>query len=330
MMSTLLVCGTGNIARHHLANLSAMRPDLRVVVLRGSPQQLRAPLGDNVVIVRSIEDAIAAKPVVAVVAGASTSHVAMALPLVRAGVPLLIEKPLSNSLHGVAELEEAVEATGVPVLVGYLLRFHPLLVGLRERMLEGTIGRVLALRAEVGQFLPDWRPGFDHRLSVSAQAALGGGALLELSHEIDYARWLVGDPVSVRADLRRLGDVTVDVEDWVDLHWRTAAGVMVDLHMDMLQRLPVRNCNVIGTHGTLSADLITGDLRLRKPGRQTESLAMPSNATTLLQAEARTLLAMLDGSPSPIPIAEGRRVLTIVDAARRSAAEGGREVPACA
>lgn len=330
MMSTLLVCGTGSIARRHLANLTALRPDLKVVVLRASGQPLRAPLGDDVVIVQSMEDAIAAKPAVAVVAGPSTSHVTMALPLVRAGVPLLIEKPLAHSLDGVAELEAAAEAAGVPVLVGYVLRFHPALAGLRERLREGAVGQVLALRAEVGQFLPDWRPGLDHRRSVSAQAALGGGALLELSHEIDYARWLVGDPVSVRADLRRLGDVTVDVEDWVDLHWRTAAGVMVDLHMDMLQRVPVRTCQVIGTDGTLTADLIRGDLRLGKPGRATEFLPTPSSGTTLLQAEASALLAMIDGSPSPIPIADGRRVLTIVDAARRSAAAGGNEVRACA
>ena len=49
------------------------------------------------------------------------------------------------------------------------------------------------LSPEVGQYLPDWRPGTDYKSGVSAQKDLGGGALLELSHELDYLQWFFGN-----------------------------------------------------------------------------------------------------------------------------------------
>jgi len=328
---SFLVVGTGGIARKHLAALRAAAPSLRPLVLRASTRPLTAPLDDDVTVVTSMAEALARVPVCAVVAGPATTHVETALPLVQAGVPILIEKPLAERLNGVDALIDVADATGTPVMVGYILRFHPALQRLRAEVQRGGIGRVVAFRAEVGQYLPDWRPTLPVHTSVSAQRALGGGALLELSHEIDYARWTVGDPVAVRADLCRLGDVTVDVEDWVDLHWQTEAGVAVGLHMDMLQRAPVRWCRVIGTEASVEVDLIRGEVWRRGPQGQVEALH-PEGGVDRLAAgreEIAALLRMVDGDPSPIPLADGRVVLTIVEAARASAAARGTEVPVC-
>ena len=78
-------------------------------------------------------------------------------------------------------------------MTAYNLRFLPSLQAYRERIQFGVIGKVLSVRCEIGQYLPSWRPGSDYRQAVSASRALGGGALLELSHEIDYLRWIFGE-----------------------------------------------------------------------------------------------------------------------------------------
>lgn len=329
---TVLVVGTGGIARRHIATLRSLVPALRMVVLRASTRALETPLEPDIHVVSSMDEALAMVPTCAVIAGPATTHIATALPIVAARIPTLIEKPLSDRLDGVEALIETARVSATPVMVGYILRFHPGLQRVRQVVREGGVGRPMGLRAEVGQYLPDWRPTVPVHETVSAQMALGGGALLELSHEIDYARWIVGEAVEVRADLRRLGDVTVDVEDWVDVHWSTADGVAVGLHMDMLQRAPVRWCRVIGSEATVEADLIRGEVWRRGPQGVVESLHPEGGVDRQAagRAEMQALLAMVAGEPSPIPLEEGRRTLTVVEAARASAAEGGTGVRACA
>lgn len=326
----LLVEGTGAIARRHIANFRLVRPDLRVQVLRASTRPLVSPLPDDVELVESLEAAVLARPALAVIAGPASTHVRTALPLVEAGVPVLVEKPLSSSLAEAERLVWPVQTGHAGLMVAYVLRFHEALLALRDVLTRGDIGRPVALRGEVGQYLPDWRPGVPWRESVSARSALGGGALLELSHEIDYARWLVGDAVGVRGVLRRLGDVTVDVEDWVDLHWTTAGGVEVDLHMDMLQRTPHRVCRVVGTEGTAEADVISGRVVVRRPGGAEDVVAVGGvdrNAAYL--SLARAALAMAAGAPPPVPLEDGLAVLRIIECARRSSTMKGAEVALC-
>src|SRR5205823_6038475 len=83
---------------------------------------------------------------------------------------------LADRLDGLDELAELCAGQRLVVMVGYCLRFHPAVAALKQAVRAGRVGRVLSLRAEVGQYLPDWRPGQDHRTGVSALAELGGGA----------------------------------------------------------------------------------------------------------------------------------------------------------
>ena len=128
---------------------------------------------------------------------------------------------------------------------------------MRKALHQGHIGRVQSVRAEVGQYLPDWRPGIDCRQTASAQQALGGGALLELSHEIDYVRWLIGEIREVTARIARLSDLEIDVEDCAEIILTFENGTIGGPHLDMIQRAPTRTCRLIGSDGTLVWDGLT-------------------------------------------------------------------------
>ena len=75
------------------------------------------------------------------------------------------------------------------------------------------IGQILHVQVDCGSYLPDWRKGTDYRESVSAKAELGGGVLLELSHELDYIRWFFGEMISISANIQNSGTLGIDVED---------------------------------------------------------------------------------------------------------------------
>ncbi len=331
MAKRALLIGSGSIGRRHLQVIRETLPQMLVTLLRQpNPPELEQALArqfDRVV--SDIGAAISPKPDFAVIASPASTHIGFARVLADAGIPMLLEKPVSDTLDGCAELAHACRARKLAVLVGYTLRYHPGFLALAAQLAAGAIGRPLSARAEVGQYLPDWRPGMDYRRSVSAQRRLGGGALLELSHEIDLVRALFGMPVSVVASLDRLGDLEIDVEDTVDLimhHMHDGKRVVSTIHLDLLQRPPRRRFTVAGTAGMLELDFIEGQLLLHSVAA-TADIPFPAVAhrDQLYRAELADLLgAIQHGRPTEVGLEDGIGTLRIVEAARLSASRNQR------
>ena len=103
------------------------------------------------------------------------------------------------------------------------------------------MGEIISLEAHVGSYLPDWRPQKDYKESVSARAELGGGVLLELSHELDYIRWFFGGIDSVIAVLKNSNILGLDVEDGADLILKSSKGLHISLHLDFNSRIVFSN-----------------------------------------------------------------------------------------
>ena len=95
----------------------------------------------------------------------------------------------------------------------YNLRYNRSLNFFKNSFQTGILGDLHSVRCEVGHYLPYWRTNTDYRKSVSAQKILGGGVLLELSHEIDYLIWIFGSISKVNAFLTRHSSLEIDVED---------------------------------------------------------------------------------------------------------------------
>ena len=332
MVNRVLLIGSGGIGRRHLAVLRATLPGVPVTLLR----RPNAPELDHAVaaeIERAVDDIAAAlvlRPDFAVIASPATSHIRFALDLAAAGIPMLIEKPLSVDLTGCAELGRLCRAKSLPVLIGYTMRYHPGFIAFAEHFQAGAVGRPVSLRAEVGQHLPDWRPGTDYRQSVTAQCELGGGALLELSHEIDLVRALLGMPQTIQAHFDRLGDLDIDVEDTVDLVMRHQTGklthAVASIHLDLLQRPARRRLVLCGTESTLELDFITGRLQQHRPDGSSQDLAFskPADRNTLYAAELADLLQAIRGGATPrVGLVDGIATQSIIEAARRAAETGG-------
>ena len=255
MLERFLIVGFGSIGRRHLQNLLDLAPGCRVGILRSRPASPPASPGDDAVTdLHSWEEALAFAPQAAIVAGPATTHLASARRLIEAGVPVLVEKPLAEGLPGAIDLIELADRLRIPAAVGYNLRQKASLIAVRKLITENAIGAIAAVRAEVGQYLPDWRPGARYQDGVSASRALGGGPLLELSHELDYLYWMFGLPDLVTARGGRYGSLEIDVEDVVEVTLEFAGHrrMLANVHLDFLQRAPDRaRCRFIRTKGTV-------------------------------------------------------------------------------
>jgi predicted dehydrogenase len=318
--STALIVGSGSIARRHIANLRKLCPTCRIVVLRRDTTKC-LELVDADRVVSKLEDAISESPDIAIVANPAPFHIPIAQCLADVGCHLLIEKPLSDGKKGISKLIETCTARKTILMIGYNLRYCPSLQTMAKLVTNGKIGRIQYLSAQVGQYLPDWRPATDYRCGVTAQAALGGGALLELSHEIDIALWLGGSVLSVSANLARVSSLEINTEDCVDILINYSSGACGHIHMDLLQRTPTRRCRVVGSEGTLLWDYYEDSLLFSDSNGQWERIEAPQmgDRNNMYLNELADFLFCIKQKIIPLVNEKvGRDVLAVALAARES------------
>lgn len=329
MLERLLVVGLGSIGKRHARLIRELAPSVRIVALRHQNSQEMDQAGIDYC-VASMDEALRFSPQAAVIANPSNFHLGAALPLAEAGVHLLVEKPISNSTHGVMELIEICQARGLTLMTAYNMRFLPSLQRFRELLEEQRVGRVLSVRAEVGQYLPSWRPDSDYRQNVSAKAALGGGVLLELSHEIDYLRWLFGEVKWVNAIQLKQSNLEIDVEDTAHLilgfvPHAEEKPVVATLNLDFVRHDTTRNCTVIGETGSLRWNALAGTVEIFEQGSSAWQLLFTHQhqRDDSYLAEWRHFLACIsNGQPPLISGHDGLAVLRIIEAARQSSITG--------
>jgi hypothetical protein len=204
----------------------------------------------------SIESACANwQPERVLIANVTDKHLDSLIQLDQAGYKgfILIEKPLFDQMSNYQPNHPE------QIFVAYNLRFHPLLKLLKEHLADRTI---YSAEFHVGQYLPDWRPGTDYRLSYSAQAKQGGGVLRDLSHEIDLAFWICGEPESVVATGGQLSDLEITSDDVFLALVKTKKCHAVSISLNYLNRTPQRLIRINAKGMTLTLDLIAGKLEV--------------------------------------------------------------------
>jgi len=330
MINRLLIVGLGSMGRRHLRLARGLMPNADIRVLRHQVASEVPEFSDGCFF--GIEEAIAFAPQIAAIASPAPFHITIAQALAETGVHLLVEKPLSASLNGVAHLLKTCKKKGTILLSGYNLRFLPSLQRFRDLLFEDVIGKTLSVRCEIGQYLPSWRPECDYRQGVSGRRELGGGALLELSHEIDYLRWIFGEAVWVNATLSRQRSLEIDVEDTAHLTIGFAPDkgghqLIASMNIDFIRHDNTRLCTAIGDKGSLRWNGLNGEVELFEAGAKAwRSLySVPHQRDDSYLAEWTNFIESISKNKLPLVSGEdGLRVLEIIDAARQSAESGGR------
>ncbi|TMS92571.1 oxidoreductase [Pseudoalteromonas sp. S201] len=261
-MKKVAVIGLGNIATRHRHNLKLLFPKVKLLAMSASGRIPEESISDCDGIATSIEELIKAQVELVIVASPAPFHASHSISFIEAGIPTLIEKPVTTTVKDAKAINQAIELHKTPVSIGYCLRYLPSAQKLKLLLEQETIGDIYNAHIEIGQYLPDWRPSKSYQNSVSAQKKLGGGALLELSHELDYAQWLLG-PLKIKCSiLRSTEELALDVEDMVDIFALTELGAVTTIHLDFLQRKAHRQCSLVGSKGRIDWDLILNQLTL--------------------------------------------------------------------
>jgi predicted dehydrogenase len=325
----ILVVGYGSIGQRHVRNLQLLVPDAQITVWRQHAKPISQAESDTLKFVYCLEDALAFAPDCALVCNPSPFHIETGIFLAEKNIHLFIEKPISNKLDGIDTLITMCQHRHLKLMVGYNFRFYPPLQIMRQAILDGKIGRILSVRAETGQYLPDWRPNRDYRNTVSAQKALGGGVLLEMSHELDYVRWLIGEVDQVYGRVALLSDLEMDVADIAEIILDFSNGAVGNIHLDMVQRAPTRTCKIIGSTGSLFWDAFSNQVGWFSADLQTWSDLHPVSdidRNDMYVQEINHFLSCVRDDHEPLCTgSDGVAALKIVSAVQR-ASDTGRHI----
>ncbi len=180
----LCLMGAGRMGRTHLA---AIDGSSRVAVAGVVEPQLatRSLLRDSgIPAFASLDQLLAAVEIDGVLIAAPTDrHVELVREVVARGIPVLCEKPCGLSVGEAAECAAVAKNAGLLLQVAYWRRFVPDLVALRQRIMAGELGDILAVNCY------QW----DEAPPPAAFRASSGGMFIDMGvHEFDQIRWLTG------------------------------------------------------------------------------------------------------------------------------------------
>jgi myo-inositol 2-dehydrogenase/D-chiro-inositol 1-dehydrogenase len=259
-------------------------------------------------------------------------HVAVAAAAAEAGKHVLLEKPPALAIDEWDRLARVVEGTGVTLMVGLNMRWHPPFRALRDLVRGGAVGRVRGVQTLIANDLherpnpPGWRR--DRRQ--------GGGALMEMGvHHLDLWRFLLDE------EIEEIFAVAEGDDDSLALSARMRSGVPVSALFSQRTVL-VNEVGIYGELGYVSATPHSPPRRLGladKPwaiGTRVADLraAMPLAhvlrirrlggfyVASFVDQWRHFIDAVRQGSPVEVGIDSGRRLLQATLAAAAAASEG--------
>lgn len=252
----VLIVGCGSIGKRHaqvlwelgLKNLTACDP---------SPEQRQSmqELLPGIAVTDDYAGALAAGSFDAVFILTPTAmHISMAMEALKAGCHVFIEKPLSNSLAGVEELKALAAEKNLLVMVGFCFRYHEVLRMAKTLLEQGTVGRLVNIRAFMGEPFAQIQPNYKNMYYSKYSGAF------ELVHDLDLAIWYAGQEITeVKAVYGAFSDMEMEAPDSIEMLVRFADRLAANVHLDFYQHPRRRQIELMGVKGTIIVEFASWD-----------------------------------------------------------------------
>lgn len=198
----------------------------------------------------------------ALITNPTSLHTDTAIEIAKQGIPIFIEKPLGKNTDRTDKLLKIVNEKNIPVMMGYNLIFHPCIREMKKLIQEGKIGKVISAKAQFGTYMPGWHKNEDYKKSYAANTSLGGGAVLTSIHEQNYLTYFFGGVTDVKAMGTSGNAIEIDAEEGVEILLKHQTGVLSNIHLNFFQKPYYRNCQIIGTEGTLYWDFRIPEVKI--------------------------------------------------------------------
>jgi predicted dehydrogenase len=321
----VLIIGCGSIGKRHLGNFQQLgvshlgavdpRPDRRQEVIERFG--ITAVYG-------SVEEALTDGYEAALVGVPTHFHIGVAEKAVAAGMHVLVEKPISDRIDGVRELLEQVTKKGLCLMVGYTFRFWPPVLKIKELIDQGTFGRIYSVQITFSEYLPDWHPWEDYRSWFMARKELGGGAMLDESHTLDFARWFFGEIESVFCINGQFSHLEITSDDLAEMIVSFRSGAIGNIHMDIYGRHHRKEMVIVGEKANCYWDFYANQVKVyHAEGKTWQTWQFTCDRNDMFLSEDRHFLDCIIKKTNPmVDGCDGLKTLQFILAAMESSRTG--------
>lgn len=337
--TSIAAIGTGLIGARHVEILARL-PDCQLAsIIDPSPAAADIAKRHGVPHFEDLGAALKAPlPDGVIIASPNQLHIAHATQCLAAGLPMLIEKPIGAVASECAPFVDAAEHARVPVLVGHHRRHNPIIQHVKETLAAGALGDIVAVNAMCWLYKPD-----DYYTVTWRTQAGAGPVFINLIHDIDLLRWLVGDISAVSAvqSSKTRGHA---VEDTAALTLEFTNGALGTVTVSDTIVAPwsweltaaenpaypetAETCYFIGgTHGSLEvpSNRRWGQAEPRSWWRNLETTDAEIGPRDPLDAQIQHFCCVIAGNEPPLVSArEGLQTLRVIEAIKQAAQFGVR------
>ncbi len=317
-INRVLICGKGSIGRRHHTIINKHWPSIEVAYARSGASQILDKESTNQIQFYDFDQAINWEPDAAIISNPAPFHLETSLKLVQSHIPLLLEKPVGNGDESDADWQQLLQySSNLPILVAYILRYDPCAQFVKSKINSGYVGELVEADFFCGSWLPNWRTGISYQNSVSSIRSLGGGVLLENSHEIDLANWLLG-PFELHYSMTNCsGKLEVDVEDRAYLAGYGRSEIMISIRLNFCTSPTRRDVLIRGTCGEIYWDLVHGKVHLNSDNGTKEVHSYGISSDERYFRQMKHFLSCVNDQHEPFcSLHEGLSVLRIIQQAR--------------
>tara|TARA_B100000767_G_C19764411_1_gene536768 strand:- start:1632 stop:2573 length:942 start_codon:yes stop_codon:yes gene_type:complete len=304
----ILICGLGSIGKRHASNLLYLKKE-NLIFFR----ERNLDLNDNNLKKKksfiSLAKALNENPDVAFICNTTSKHIDTAIECAKKGCHLFIEKPLSNNLKKLKTLESIVKKNKIKVMIGYNMRFHPLMIKIKKLLKNKKLGSVYNVQSEWSEYLPDWHPWENYKYTYPAQRKMGGGCSLTLSHELDSMCWLFGTIRKVK-NFKIFKYLGGDVDTSSDFLIEFNNNIIGYSHIDFLGKPHIRKLYISGTKKKVFFDYYKNQMKIINRSGDIKSIKVKFKKNDMYLEEIKYFLKCIKNNVKPLPgIKESKYIL---------------------
>ena len=253
-LKNVIIIGLGSIGLKHFKLIQREFKNINLIIFKNSKKKINN--NKNITLINKYDDLKNIQLFAAIICTPSNTHIKYAKKISYFTKRIFIEKPISNKYSKSFEFMNFAKKNNLIVHVGYNLLFDPLIKNLYNLIQKKNHSDILFVNIEAQSFLPSWRKNTNYKQFASAQKNLGGGVLLELSHEINYILKIFGKIKSVFAIIKNSKTLDIDVEDFAEILMQNNSKTIFRIHLNFNSKKNIRKCEIITNKETIEANLL--------------------------------------------------------------------------
>jgi len=284
----IAICGFGTIGERHYNNLRSLAPKSNIIIV----SKRKNVFAD--IVVRNITGLKKFGPIDAIlICNETNKHKKSILQAIDLSPKaIFVEKPIALNFSDVAEIKRALRGKRIHFFVGYSRQFWKPYIVIRDIIKKKQLGKIYYMRVSCGQNLADWRKR-DYKKTYSAKKQWGGGAVLDIIHEINFPAFSLGEQIKfITSTTSKVSSLKINAEDIAESIYQTESRAVVAIHQDCIRTPSLWSCDIVGSRASMHWDSDSKKIIISSK-KKSKTLAVADSWNNMFKREMDYFLSQL-------------------------------------